>query len=51
MSKLLRTRSSLTVFFLSVVLMLSLAVLGFAQGEKQQQPPVPGQAEAQSSAQ
>lgn len=51
MSKLLRTRSSLTVFFLSVVLMLSLAVFGFAQGEKQQQPPVPGQAEAQSSAQ
>lgn len=51
MSKLLRTRSFLSVFFLSVVLMLSLAVFGFAQGEKQQQPPVPGQAEAQSSAQ
>lgn len=51
MSKLLRSRSSLTVLFLNAVLMLSLAVFGFAQGEKQQQPPVPGQAEAQSSAQ
>ncbi len=51
MSKLLRTRTSLTVFFLSAVLIFSLATLGFAQGEKQQQPLVPGQAEAQSSAQ